>query len=250
MSLKLKNPHSILAALEQRPQDVIELRLPTKGGGDAWDAVLELAEAQRIPLKRGRPEQRPVRRRRGGRQEPEKTGREGAGEALVRELPGVTLGELFADAGQRAGGHGLWLGLDCIQDPHNVGAIIRTAAFFGVQGLLMTADRAAPVSGTVYDVAAGGVEHLPFSVQTNLVRALEFAKETGLWILGSSEHAEEDVSQVPRDRPWLLVVGNEAKGLRRLTLERCDQICRITPRGAVRSLNASVAAAILIAGLA
>jgi len=250
MPLRLKNPHSILAALEKRPQDVVELRLPTKGGTDAWDAVRQLAEAHHIPLKQGRPEQRKERRRRGRREQQGKTGREGVGEALVREAPGVPLGDLFADATERADGHGLWLGLDCIQDPHNLGAIIRTAAFFGVQGLLMTADRAAPLSGTVYDVAAGGLEHVPFSIQINLARSLELAKEAGLWILGSSEHAEEDVSQVPRDRPWLLVVGNEAKGLRRLTLERCDQVCRIMPRGAVGSLNASVAAAILIANLA
>jgi 23S rRNA (guanosine2251-2'-O)-methyltransferase len=249
MPLNLRNPHSILAALEKRPQDVIELRLPTKGGADAWDAVRQLAEAHQVPLKHGRPEQRKARRRRGGHEQPEKTGREGAGEALVRELPGVALNELFENASDRAGGHGLWLALDCIQDPHNVGAIIRTAAFFGVQGLLMTADRAAPLSGTVYDVAAGGLEHVPFSIQINLARSLDLAKEAGLWILGGSEHAEEDVSQVPRDRPWLLVVGNEAKGLRRLTLEHCDQVCRITPRGAIGSLNASVATAILIANL-
>ena len=95
MPLKLKNPHSILAALETRPQDVIELRLPRKGGTDVWDAVRELAEAHHIRFKQGRPEQRKERRRRGGRETPEKTGREGAGEALVRELPGVTLGELL-----------------------------------------------------------------------------------------------------------------------------------------------------------
>jgi 23S rRNA (guanosine2251-2'-O)-methyltransferase len=249
MALRLKNPHSILAALESRPQDVIELRLPKKGGTDAWDAVGELAETHRIPLKRGRPEQRRERRRHGEREQPEKTGREGAGEALVRELPGVPLGELFADAAKRADGHGLWLGLDCIQDPHNLGAIIRTAAFFGAQGLLMTADRAAPLTAVAYDTAAGGVEHVPFSIQTNLAHSLDVAKEAGLWILGSSEHARDDIAQVPRDRPWLLVVGNEAKGLRRLTLDRCDQVCRITPRGAVGSLNASVAAAILIANL-
>ena len=249
MALRLKNPHSILAALEARPNDVIEVRLPKQGGTDAWGAVRELAEAHHIPLKQGRPEQRKERGRRGGREQPEKTGREGVGEALVRELPGVPLGELFADATERADGHGLWLGLDCIQDPHNLGAIIRTAAFFGGQGLLMTADRAAPLSAVAYDVAAGGVEHIPFSIQTNLARSLDIAKEAGLWILGSSEHARDDVSQVPRDRPWLLVIGNEAKGLRRLTLERCDQICRITPRGVVGSLNASAAAAILIARL-
>ena len=250
MGLRLKNPHSILAALEARPQDVIELRLPRKGGTDAWDGVRELAEAHHIPLKQGRPEQRKERRRRGGREQPEKTGREGAGEALVRELPGVPLGELFENASDRAGGHGLWLGLDCIQDPHNLGAIIRTAAFFGVQGLLMTADRAAPLSAVAYDVAAGGVEHVPFSIQVNLARSLDVAKEAGLWILGSSEHARDDVSQIPRERPWLLAIGNENKGLRRLTIERCDQVCRITPRGSIGSLNASVAAGILIASLA
>lgn len=252
MTLRLKNPHSILAALQTRPQDVIELRLPRKGGTPAWDDVRELAEAHQIPLKHGRSEQRRERRRRGGRsgrQQPEKTEREGAGEALVRELLGGPLGELFADAAERADGHGLWLGLDCIQDPHNLGAIIRTAAFFGVQGLLMTADRAAPLTTVAYDTAAGGVEHLPFSIQTNLARALDVAKEAGLWILGSSEHAPDDITQVPRDRPWLLVVGNEAKGLRRTTFDRCDQVCRITPRGAVGSLNASVATAILIASL-
>ena len=230
MGLRLKNPHSILAALERRPQDVIELRLPRKGGTDAWDGVRELAEAHHIPLKQGRPEQRKERRRRGGREQPEKTGREGAGEALVRELPGVPLGELFENASDRAGGHGLWLGLDCSIPLDKEGKI--------------------PLSAVAYDVAAGGVEHVPFSIQVNLARSLDVAKEAGLWILGSSEHARDDVSQIPRERPWLLAIGNENKGLRRLTIERCDQVCRITPRGSIGSLNASVAAGILIASLA
>ena len=75
------------------------------------------------------------------------------------------------------------------------------------------------------------------------------AKESGLWILGTSEHATEDVIQVDRGRPWLLVVGNEEKGMRRLTLEHCDTVCRISPRGSVTSLNVSVATGILIATL-
>ena len=252
MSLRLKNPHSILAALQTRPQDVFEIRLPKRGGGaEAWDAVRDMAELHRIPHAQGRSieERRGHRRQKGGGRQDD-GGREGAGEAGVRELPGVTLGELFAGAQERAGGCGLWLALDCIQDPHNIGAIIRTAAFFGVQGLLLTADRSAPLSSTVYDVAAGGMEYLSFTVQTNLVRSLEIAKEAGVWTLGSSEHAEMSVDDVPRDRPWLLLIGNEAKGLRRLTSENCDQICRITPRGGVTSLNASVAAGIMIAKLA
>lgn len=249
MSLRLKNPHSILAALEKRPGDVLELRLPSKGGGSAWDEVRARAEQAGVPLKTGRPAPHQDRKRRRGKDEPAKSGREGLGEALVRELPGVPLGELFETSAGRDGGHGLWVALDCLQDPHNLGAIIRTAAFFGVRGLLMTVDRAAPLSAVAYDVAAGGVEHVPISVQVNLGRALDVAKEAGIWILGTSEHADEEFGQIPRDRPWLLVIGNEGRGLRQLTMERCDTLCRIPARGTIGSLNASVAAGILIAGL-
>ena len=143
----------------------------------------------------------------------------------------------------------MWLALDQIQDTHNIGAIFRTAAFFGVEGLLLTRDRSAPLNATVYDVACGGIETVPFVVQTNLSRALEQAKRAGVWVLGSSEHAEQDVTEIERDRPWLLVLGNEEKGLRRLTLETCDAICRLTPRGKVGSLNVSVAAGVLTAML-
>ncbi len=115
----------------------------------------------------------------------------------------------------------------------------------------MTADRAAPLSAVVYDVASGGVEAVPFAIENNLRRALEAAKAAGLWILGSSEHAERGIDAVARDRPWLLVLGNEEGGLRRLTLETCDEVCRIAPGGdAVTSLNVAVAAGILIATLA
>ena len=119
----------------------------------------------------------------------------------------------------------------------------------GVQGIVLTQERSAPLTGTVYDVASGGVEHVPFSMQVNLQRAFEKAKEAGLWILGASEHAHDDVRTVSRDRPWLLVIGNEEKGMRRLTEEACDVLCKISPAGPVTSLNASVAASILIARL-
>ena len=92
---------------------------------------------------------------------------------------------------------------------------------------------------------------MPFAVEINLRRALDAAKAAGLWILGSSEHAERGIEEIPRDRPWLLVLGNEEDGLRRLTLETCDEVCRVAPQGAaVTSLNVAVAAGILIATLA
>jgi 23S rRNA (guanosine2251-2'-O)-methyltransferase len=124
---------------------------------------------------------------------------------------------------------------------------MRSASFFGVRGVMLTKDRSAPLNATVYDISAGGMEALRICQVVNLRRALEQAKESGLWILGTSEHAESDLSQIDRNRPWLIVVGNEQSGMRRLTSEQCDQTCRLTSRGEVSSLNASVAAGAILA---
>ena len=244
MALELKNPHSVLAAIQARPLDVFGVNMPSsEPPSPAWSEVLEAAAARAVRITRlGRPT-------RGSQRSGEKSGRESLMSASVRDRPDVSLEELFADSATRANGHGLWLALDNLQDPHNVGAIFRSAAFFGVQGIVLTKDRSAPLNGTVYDVAAGGLEHVPFALVPNLARAMSAAKESGLWVLGTSEHATEDVTQVDRGRPWLLIVGNEEKGIRRLTAEHCDSVCRITPRGGVTSLNVSVATGILIATL-
>ena len=157
--------------------------------------------------------------------------------------------ELFAGGAKRDGGKGLWLAIDQVQDPRNLGAIFRSASFFGVAGVLLTRDRAAPLSSVAYDTASGGLEHVPFAWASNLSRDFAEARDNGLWILGAAGEADDDVSTVDRNRPWLLVLGNEEKGLRRLTREGCDQLCRLSPIGAVDSLNVSVAAAVLMAGL-
>ncbi len=243
MAVELKNPHSVLAVIQTRPLDVIDIQVATDVPSPAWSEVLDIAKANAIRIIRGGRSQ--SRDRRGG----EKEGRETGIFANVREHADMSLEELFADAVTRANGHGLWLALDNLQDPHNVGAIFRSAAFFGVQGIVVTKDRSAPLNGAVYDVATGGVEHVPFTLVPNLSRAVAVAKESGLWVLGTSEHAADDVSQVDRGRPWLLIVGNEEKGMRRLTTEHCDSVCRITPIGEVTSLNVSVATGILIATL-
>ena len=165
--------------------------------------------------------------------------------AVVKEKPSTTLEHLFADISETD--HGIWLALDCLQDPHNVGAILRSASFFGVRGVLVTRDRSCPLNSTVYDIATGGVEYLPYCLVGNLSQSLTAAREAGLWMLGATEHAEVPVQQIDRDRPWLLIVGNEEKGLRRLTLSKCDQTCAIPAVGGVTSLNASVATGCLLA---
>jgi len=232
----------VLAVLQTRPQEVVSVRLGSRRPGRAWGDVADAARGQGVPVSVAQKENRSRRKsdRHGD-------GRRGASSATVREQGDVSLEELFAgvDAQEPAGG--CYVALDCLQDPHNVGAVFRTSAFFGVRGIVLTKDRSAPLNGTVYDVASGGIEFVPFSLQTNLSRTLEFAQQAGLWTLGTSEHAETDFHEIPRDRPWLLVLGNEEKGLRRLTAERCDMLCRITPQSPVSSLNVSVAAGILIA---
>lgn len=241
MSLHLRNPHSILAAFAARPHDVLEIRRSPAALSPGWGEVVEAAKRHGTATHTSFP----ADRRREARAD---EGRQGACEAVVRELPGRTLEEIFPTADE-ASQAGLWLALDCLQDPQNVGAVFRTAAFFGVRGVIVTRDRSAPLNATVYDVASGGLELVPFAQPPNLARALEAAKAAGIWILGSSEHAEKSIVDVPRDRPWLLVLGSEEQGLRRLTLEHCDEICRIPPRGQMQSLNVSAAAAVLMAEL-
>ncbi len=258
VSLRLHNPHSVLAALDARPGDVLEVRLSGPKPSDAWKAVADRAAGQGVRVSLNS-DMRDSRRRPRSPHHDE-GGRTSASEALVRERAEVALEELFKtgqEARESASNatespaeiHGLWLALDQLQDPQNVGAIFRTAAFFGVKGIVLTRDRSAPLSATVYDVASGGVEAVPFAQPANLARTLELAKKAGVWVLGSSERAPRDVSAIPHDRPWLLVLGNEEHGLRRLTLDTCDDVCRLTPRGKLTSLNVSAAAAVLIAAL-
>ncbi len=243
MNLIIKNPHSVLAALESRPKDVLSISL-TSSAGEGWDRVEALAKKLGTPLKFGGNSGKngPRHANDGG------GGRSGA-EAQIREKEPVAIEELFSEARDREDGKGLWLALDQIQDPHNLGAIFRSAAFFGVQGIVLMQDRAAPMNAAAYDVSSGGIETVPFATVANLQRAFEAAKEEGLWILGTSEHARDDLRSIQRDRPWLLVVGNEEKGLRRLTQDSCDLLCAIKPRGGVTSLNVSVAAGVCIAHL-
>jgi 23S rRNA (guanosine2251-2'-O)-methyltransferase len=223
---------------------VTEVHVPAawaqKSPDDAWGRVISVARSKKIPV-RAQSGAKPQQRVEGGRV--------GVAEATVREREGISVEELFANAGQRAEGKGLWLALDSLQDPQNVGAIFRSAAFFGVQGILVTQERSAPLTATVYDVAVGGLESVPFTSQVNLQRAFEVAKEAGLWILGTSEHATDDLKSIQSDRPWLLVLGNEEKGMRRLTEEGCDVLCAVKPLGKVTSLNVSVAAGICISRL-
>ena len=138
------------------------------------------------------------------------------------------------------------LALDCIQDPHNLGAIIRSAAAAGVIAILLPKDRSAPLSGTVAKASAGALSHIPICQVTNLVEALKRLRDEGIWIYGAEKDTPISLYQADFSGPVCLVVGSEGKGLRPLVKKQCDFLITIPMRGNLDSLNASVATAIIL----
>lgn len=136
--------------------------------------------------------------------------------------------------------------LDGIEDPHNLGAIIRTAECAGVDGIIIPQRRSATVNQTVYKSSAGAVEHILIARVNNINREIENLKARGLWIFGADADGGDFYFKTDLKGPIALVVGNEGKGLSRLTKEKCDVLVKIPMTGKISSLNASNAAAILI----
>jgi 23S rRNA (guanosine2251-2'-O)-methyltransferase len=243
--LELRNPHSILATIARRPRAVKSIQLPVGDAGEVWNQVASAAAAAGIRVSHGVvPPRDHGRRERDLHRGPRETERAGSGTATVEPPSPVRLEQLWTTEDQE---FGLWLALDQVQDPQNLGALFRLAGFFGVRGVLLTRDRSAPVNGTVCDIAAGGVEFVPFAVVANLAQALDKAKQSGIWTLGTCERATSRVHQVQRDRSWILVLGNEGNGLRRLTRDKCDQLVSLPASGPVPSLNVATAAAACLA---
>jgi 23S rRNA (guanosine2251-2'-O)-methyltransferase len=140
----------------------------------------------------------------------------------------------------------LLLVLDGVQDPHNLGACLRTADVCGVLAVIVPKDRAAQLNATVRKVAAGAAETTPVVAVTNLVRTLKLLKEAGVWIVGADAEADKLVHEADLRGPLALVLGAEGAGLRHLTRQTCDYIVRLPQLGAVESLNVSVAAGMLL----
>jgi len=141
---------------------------------------------------------------------------------------------------------GLLVLLDGVQDPHNLGAIIRTVLAAGADGVVIPERGAVGLTDAVARTAAGALEHLPVARVVNLARAMEELKQAGYWLVGMDERAEPDYTQADLTGAVALVLGGEGRGLRELVRKRCDFLVSIPTRGPVRSLNVSVAAGIVL----
>jgi 23S rRNA (guanosine2251-2'-O)-methyltransferase len=136
--------------------------------------------------------------------------------------------------------------LDGVQDPHNLGACLRSAEAAGVQALIMPKDKAASLTPVARRAASGAAEVLPVFQVSNLARSLRVLKEKGVWVIGTADESEQSIYQVDLTGPLAIVMGSEGKGLRQLTREHCDRLVSIPVQGTVSSLNVSVATGVCL----
>ena len=140
----------------------------------------------------------------------------------------------------------LVLGLDAVEDPRNLGAILRTAECAGVAGVFIPERRASGLTATVAKAAAGALEHVPVARVTNLVQLIEQLKQRNIWVIGAAADGTSDYTDWDWTVPSALFLGGEGSGLHRLVRERCDALVRIPLRGQIESLNVSVAAGVIL----
>jgi 23S rRNA (guanosine2251-2'-O)-methyltransferase len=170
------------------------------------------------------------------------TGPDAVHQGIVLEADGLPSADLHDLSGK-----GVIVVLDQVTDPHNVGAILRTAAAFAVEAIIVTERNSPDAVGVLAKAASGGLEHVALIEVVNLAQTLTFLGDKGYWRVGLDSEGPDVLAQSLANPPIALVLGAEGKGLRRLTRERCDVLARLDMPGAIKSLNVSNAAAIALA---
>ncbi|MEH7252151.1 MULTISPECIES: 23S rRNA (guanosine(2251)-2'-O)-methyltransferase RlmB [Bacillaceae] len=165
--------------------------------------------------------------------------------AYVAAYQYAEIDDLFA-AAEKKNEPPFFLLLDEIEDPHNLGSIMRTADAASAHGIIIPKRRAVGLTATVAKASTGAIEHIPVVRVTNMARTIDELKERGLWIAGTDASGKQDYRQLDGTMPLGLVIGSEGKGMGRLIRDKCDFLINLPMAGKVTSLNASVAAAILM----
>lgn len=165
--------------------------------------------------------------------------------AQVAAYEYAQISTLFQRAKER-NEHPFFLILDGLEDPHNLGSIMRTADGVGAHGIIIPKHRSVGLTATVAKASAGAIEHIPVTRVTNIARTMEQLKKEGLWLVGTDAKGNDDYRDVDYNMPVALVIGSEGRGISRLVKEKCDFLVNIPLVGKVTSLNASVAAGLLM----
>lgn len=228
--------HAVLAALKNNPEGVEEIWISESRDDKRLGEVIAAAREARVKMHKS-PKPALDRMADGIRHQGviarlrEVTRRaEPQLESFLVDLPAVPL----------------LLVLDGVQDPHNLGACLRSADAAGAHGVIVPREHTAPLSAVARRAASGAAESIPVFQVVNLARCLRQLKDAGLWLVGATHDADIDIYHADLKGPTALVLGGEGKGLRRLTREHCDVLARIPMAGSVSSLNVSVAAGICL----
>jgi len=228
--------HSVRALLEQHPERLVEV-FATR---ERQDKPLQLlvSQAQRLGLRvQFVPKATLDKKSEGGNHQ---------GIAITAlEAPQMTENDLDSLC-EKAGGKALFLVLDGVTDPHNLGACLRTADASGVTAVIVPKDKSASITPVVRKVASGAAETVPFVQVTNLARTLRQLQDKQVWVIGTAGEATQELYAVDLKGPVAIVMGAEGDGMRRLTRETCDELIKIPLLGTVSSLNVSVATGVCL----
>jgi len=226
--------HAVESALKNRPQDVLQVFIQQGRNDKRIKQIVSLTKKQGVSLQTVSSE-RFRERCPGGRHQGVMA------EIRATQQQAVSLEEVL-DRDQV-----LLLILDEVQDPHNIGACLRTADAVGIDAVIVSKNRSPALTAVSRNVASGAAETVPYIMVSNLARTIEKIQQSGVWVVGTSGDADQDIYAAELNSNRLaLVMGSEGKGMRRLTRETCDELVSIPMRGTVESLNISVATAVCL----
>ncbi|MGD0958986.1 MAG: 23S rRNA (guanosine(2251)-2'-O)-methyltransferase RlmB [Methylomonas sp.] len=236
MITQLFGIHAVQAALEYSPQKIRRVYIDEQRQDARLKQVLE--ELKVLGVNPEKSDRKKLDKLADGKNH--------QGIVISVELPAMRTEDQLKQAVENLTDTAFFLILDQVQDPHNLGACLRTAAAAGVHGVIVTKDNSAAITPTVCKVASGAAETVPVYQITNLARILRWLKTQNIWIVGAAGEAEQSVYETNLDMPLALVMGGEGGGMRQLTRQHCDFLVKIPMTGTVESLNVSVAAGILL----